>query len=156
MTFFDLNLIIRNFHIVVKALYKVFSAVFTIIFGLFYKKICEFFAYSLSVDFFVLFQYGQNIFRKILRNVYPRYLFKREKVCVGVDFAHGNAAVFVQKVDAAVVKVQYFCDFLGKNLYFVRCVRFSSFAACSDVTSEIDVRKPFHRADVLLPDDDNS
>ena len=106
MTFFDLNLIIRNFHIVVKALYKVFNAVFTIIFGLFYKKICEIFAYSLSVDYFlfyVLFQNGQNVFRKNLRNVYPRYLFKREKVCVGVDFANGNAAVFVQKVDAAVV-----------------------------------------------------
>lgn len=56
LTFFDLNLIIRNFHIVVKALYKVFSAVFTIIFGLFYKKICEFFAYFLSVDFFCYFR----------------------------------------------------------------------------------------------------
>ena len=112
--------------------------------------------FSYVLIFFVLFQNGQNIFRKNLRNVYPRYLFKREKVCVGVDFANGKTAVFVQKVNAAVVKVQDFCDFFGKVLYFVRRVRFSSFAACADVTSEIDVRKPFHRADVLLPDDDNS
>lgn len=106
MTFFDLNLIIRNFHFVVKALYMVFSAVFTIIFGLFYKKNMRIFRiFSYVLIFFVLFQYGQNIFRKILRNVYPRYLFKREKVCVGVDFANGNTAVFVQKVNAAVVKV---------------------------------------------------